>query len=154
MGVRNLLLFHLINKNRHGVQFTFSFFFFLINLYFGCVRSLLLRAGFLQLWRAGATLRCGAWASHCGGFFCCGAWALGVWASAVVARGLGSCGSWALECRLSSCGTRAQLLHSMWDLPRTGLEPVSPALTGGFLTTVPPGKSPVHFFSCLVHCLG
>ena len=29
----------------------------------------------------------------------------------------------------------------MWDLPGPGLEPVSPALAGGFLTTVPPGKS-------------
>ena len=29
----------------------------------------------------------------------------------------------------------------MWDLPRPGLQPVSPALAGGFLTTVPPGKS-------------
>ena len=28
----------------------------------------------------------------------------------------------------------------MWDLPRPGLEPVSPALAGRFLTTVPPGK--------------
>ena len=28
----------------------------------------------------------------------------------------------------------------MWDLPRPGLEPVSPALAGGFLTTVLPGK--------------
>ena len=28
----------------------------------------------------------------------------------------------------------------MWDLPRSGLEPVSPALAGRFLTTVPPGK--------------
>ena len=34
----------------------------------------------------------------------------------------------------------------MWDLPRPGLEPVSPALAGGFLTTVPPGKSQKHFF--------
>ena len=47
--------------------------------------------------------------------------------------------------RLSSCGSRAQLLHGMWDLPRPGLEPVSPALTGGFLTTAPPGKPPVLF---------
>ena len=30
----------------------------------------------------------------------------------------------------------------MWDLPRPGLEPVSPALAGGFLNTAPPGKSP------------
>ena len=29
----------------------------------------------------------------------------------------------------------------MWDLPRPGIEPVSPALAGGFLTTVPQGKS-------------
>ena len=28
----------------------------------------------------------------------------------------------------------------MWGLPGPGLEPVSPALAGGFLTTVPPGK--------------
>ncbi|KAJ8782467.1 hypothetical protein J1605_010175 [Eschrichtius robustus] len=29
----------------------------------------------------------------------------------------------------------------MWDLLGPGLEPVSPALAGGFLTTGPPGKS-------------
>ena len=29
----------------------------------------------------------------------------------------------------------------MWELPRPGIEPVSPALAGGFLTTAPPGKS-------------
>ena len=33
----------------------------------------------------------------------------------------------------------------MWDLPRPGLEPVSPALAGGFLTTAPPGKPPALF---------
>ena len=32
--------------------------------------------------------------------------------------------------RLSNCGSRAQLLRDMWDLPRPGLEPVSPALAG------------------------
>ena len=42
--------------------------------------------------------------------------------------------------RLSCCGSRAQLLRGMWDLPRPGLEPVSPALAGGFSTTAPPGK--------------
>ena len=50
---------------------------------------------------------CGAQASHCGGFSCCGAWALGAWASVVVACGLSSCGSQALERRLSSCGAWA-----------------------------------------------
>ena len=33
----------------------------------------------------------------------------------------------------------------MWDLPGPGIEPVSLALAGGFLTTVPPGKSHVLF---------
>ena len=42
--------------------------------------------------------------------------------------------------RLSSCGARAQLLHGMWDLPRPGLEPMSPALAGRLSTTAPPGK--------------
>ena len=35
----------------------------------------------------------------------------------------------------------------MWDLPGPGLEPVSPALAGGFLTTVPPGKSREYFYT-------
>ena len=42
--------------------------------------------------------------------------------------------------RLSSCGSRAQLLRGTWDLPRPGLEPVSSALAGRFSTTAPPGK--------------
>ena len=42
--------------------------------------------------------------------------------------------------RLSSCGSQAQLLRGMWDLPRPGLEPMSPALAGRFSTTEPPGK--------------
>ena len=71
----------------------------------------------------------------------CGARALGTWASVVVARGLSSCGSRALEHRLSSCGAWASLLRGLWDLSGPGLEPMSPALAGGFLTTAPPGKS-------------
>ena len=79
--------------------------------------------------------------------------------SVVVAHGLSSYGSRALECRLSSCGTQALLLHGMWDLPGPGLEPMSPALAGGFLTTVPPGKSflsswdAIYFFF-LPNCSG
>ena len=37
----------------------------------------------------------------------------------------------------------------MWDLPGPGLEPVSPALAGGFLTTAPPGK-PENIFLKIV----
>ena len=42
--------------------------------------------------------------------------------------------------RLSNCGSRSQLLRRTWDLPRPGLEPVSPALAGRLSTTAPPGK--------------
>ena len=52
--------------------------------------------------------------------------------------------------RLSSCGSRAQSLHGMWDLPRPGLEPVSPALAGRFSTTAPPGKP--HMGSLVAAC--
>ena len=67
-------------------------------------------------------------------------WLLLLWSTGSRRTGFSRCGSWALERRLSSCGARALLLRGMWDLPRPGLEPVSPALAGGFLTTVPQGK--------------
>ena len=52
--------------------------------------------------------------------------------------------------RLSSCGSRASLLRGMWDLPRPGLEPVSPALAGRFSTAVPHNVSLIvyHKASC------
>ena len=43
--------------------------------------------------------------------------------------------------RLSSC---------VWDLPRPGLKPVSPALAGRFSTTVPPGKPKTLFLKSRV----
>ena len=49
--------------------------------------------------------------------------------------------------RLSNCGSRAQPLRGMWDLPRPGHEPVCPALAGRFPTTAPPGKSTSAFWS-------
>ena len=52
--------------------------------------------------------------------------------------------------RLSSCGSRAQLLRGMWDLPRPGLEPVSPALAGRLSTTAPPGKPQPCFLKRLL----
>ena len=47
--------------------------------------------------------------------------------------------------RLSNCGSRVQLPRGMWDPPRPGLEPTSPALAGRFSTTAPPGKPFFHF---------
>ena len=61
--------------------------------------------------------------------------------SLIAERGLQS--AWALvveACRLSSCGTYAPLLPSMWDLPGSRIETLSPPLASGFFTTEPPGK--------------
>ena len=52
--------------------------------------------------------------------------------------------------RLSSCGSRGQLLRGMWDHPRPGLEPVSPALADRFSTTAPPGKPYIFFNSSII----
>ena len=49
--------------------------------------------------------------------------------------------------RLSSCGSRAQPLRGMWDPPRPGLEPASPASAGRLPTTAPPGKPCIHVFT-------
>ena len=46
----------------------------------------------------------------------------------------------------------ARLLRGMWDLPRPGLEPVSPALAGRLSTTAPPGKPPLGFLRCILPC--
>ena len=103
---------------------------------FGCIVFSLLRAdfsvvvasgGYSSLWCTGFSLQWLLIAEH--GLYVHRLQQLWHVGSVVVAHGL------------SSCGTRASLLHGMWDLPGPGLEPVSPALAGGFSTTVPPGKS-------------
>ena len=56
--------------------------------------------------------------------------------------GVSHCGARALGCvGFSSCSAWAQLPHGTWDLPRPGIELMSPELAGGFLTTGPLGKS-------------
>ena len=60
---------------------------------------------------AQALSSCRTWVSHCGGFSCCEARALGC-------RGFRSCGVWALL----PCG--------IWNLPRPGIKPMFPALVG------------------------
>ena len=79
-----------------GPEATF-FVFKILFIIFGCVGSSFLCEGFLQLQRAGAALHYGAQASHCGGFSCCRAQALGTRALVVAACGLSSCGTQALE---------------------------------------------------------
>ena len=68
----------------------------------------------------------------------------GTQAALVLAHGLSSCGYRALECRLSSCGTRAWLVQGMWGLPGSGIEALSPALTGRFFTTEEQGNCVSH----------
>ena len=41
----------------------------------------------------------------------------------------------------------------MWDLPRPGLEPVSPALAGRLSTTAPPGKPLLFLFEFTFFCI-
>ena len=67
-------------------------------------------------------------------------------ASVVAAHRHSHCGSQALEHRLDSCGTWAELLLGMWDLPRPGIKPMSPAVAGGFFTPEPPGKPCLNFY--------
>ena len=61
-------------------------------------------------------------------------WPMG---SVVAAPGLQSTGS-------IVCGAWVSLLCGMWDLPGSGIEPMTPALPAGFFTSEPPGKP--HLF--------
>ena len=108
---------------------------FFLNIYlFGCIGSYLRQAGSL-LRRVGFSLvvECGlflfssrgARAPECMGSGVYGTWALSLrsTSSVVMARGLSY---------PAACGI---------PVPRPEIEPVSPALEGGFITTGPPGKS-------------
>ena len=67
---------------------------------------------------------CSAWASYRGGLFHCRGRVLG--------------------CRdLGSCGLTGLVAQQMWNLPGLGIELMSPALAGRFLSTVPSGKSKI-----------
>ena len=61
--------------------------------------------------------------------------------------GARSTGSWCPG--FSSCGAQAKLPCGMWDLPGPGVEPMSPVLAGGFLTTGPLGKLMSRFIKVL-----
>ena len=114
----------LINASLAGNNF---FFFFWLRCVFIAVHGLSLVAasgGYSSLWCTGFSMR---WllllrstgSRHTGsrhaGFSGCGAWA-----SVVVVHGLSSCGSGALECRLSSCGAQVQLLRGIRIFPDQG----------------------------------
>ena len=81
----------------------------------------------------------GMWASHCDGFFCWGD--TGSMRLGLLACELSICGSQAREHSLNNNCAWVYLLFGMWDLPRSGIEPLSPALAARFSSTEPPGKS-------------
>jgi len=74
------------------LRFTYLFAYFLAVVGLSCCTGISLVAA--------GRYSCSVWASHCGGFSCCGAQVLGL------AR-FSSRGSQAPERRLSSCGTQA-----------------------------------------------
>ena len=115
---------------------------------FGCVGSSFLCEGFLQLWRAGATLHRGARASHCHGLSRCGAQAPDVQAQQLWLTGLvapwhvGSSQTRARTCVLSIgrqilnyCATREALEHTFKVMLSEGpgscsIDPPVPILHG------------------------
>ena len=119
------------------------FFFFHFYLWL-CQVFIAVPGAFLSLGREVAALHCGAWSSHCGGFSCCGAQAVG-------RSALRSCSTQPRQLWLLGSRAQGQLLRYTGlaalrrvDLPRPGIKPMSPALGSRFLTTGPPGKS-VYF---------
>ena len=133
-----------------------SFFFFykfvyLKKFFFGCIRYLFfsfwLRLVFVATLGLSLVAASGGYSSlQCMGFSL-------RWLLLLQSTGCRHAGSVVVACRLSSCGAWASLLRGMWDPPGPGLEPVSPALAGGFLTTVPPGK-PLNIFLVKISALG
>ena len=113
----------------------YMFFFFLAALGFYCCES------FSLVCRGQGLLSgYGVWASDCRGFSCC-------WAQALELIGVISCSSRASGHRLNYCGPWAWFPQGLWNLPRPGIEPVSPAGgTGRFFTTGPLGKSYTYIF--------
>ena len=79
----------------------------------------------------GATFHCNAWASHCSGFSCCGAWALGAQTSVVVSHGLSCCEAYGIFLAkyrtCVSCTSRQILIHQITrEVPRFYSFAVSP----------------------------
>ena len=109
-------------------------------IYLGCAESSLPRGLFPS---------CGEQVSHCNGISRCRAQILEHASFLVVAPGgLSSYDSRALEHRLSSCGARAWLLCSTWDLPGPGIKPVSPTSAGGFFHAESPEKPSPRSLVC------
>ena len=123
------------SRIRHFLFFLKKYFYLFI---FGCAGSSLLWGLFSSCAERGLLFSYGGWATHCVASSICRA--------QTRCAGFSSCGSQALEHRLSNGGTRAYLLCGMWDPPEPGIEPLSPSLAETFFTTEPPGKPQDIFF--------
>ena len=129
-----------IPKVFQGGDFFFSFLF--IYFWLCCV--------FTEVWassscREQGLLCCSTQASHCSGFSCCKAQALGGGSfSQVQHLGFSSCGTWAQQLQFRDpCVQPQQLWHTGLAAPShgdpgPGIQPASPALAGRFFTTQPP----------------
>ena len=121
----NMYVYSSTQTRQYLMKISMKFFFFFLTF------------GFIYLFMAVLGLRFCARALSC-----CGKWG----PLLIAVRGLLTIAASLVEehrlqtRRLSNCGSRAQLLRGMWDPPRPGLEPVSPALAGRLSTTAPPGK--------------
>ena len=136
-----MLVFLLLTFFFNGLHFlSFLYLKKIILFIFDCSGSSLLCRLSSSCSKQWLLSRCGARASRCCGLQGSGSRA---WDSAVTARGLSSCSSCTLEHRLKCCGTRAQLLLCMWDLPGSEIEFMSPTLEGRFFTTEPPEKASI-----------
>ena len=139
------------NRALWKLEKCFAFFFFFKLTIFNILLFYCILLYFLTLFLAALGLCCCMWAfSSCSkvgdysSLRCTGFslhWLLLLQSTGSRCIGFSSCGTQALERRLSSCGTWVNLLRGMWDLPWPGIEPVSSASAGGFLITVPAGKS-------------
>ena len=104
--VGNFFPENLENATRRSLFINFSFLKKYFIYLFLAVLGLHCCVGFsLSCEEQGLLSSCSAQVSRCSGFSCCRAQA-----SVVAARGLRSCGSWALEQELNSCGARASFL--------------------------------------------
>ena len=133
------------NSHTECVLFVWHFFLFDIRIFrfvsiIVCISHLFLFSSEQYFfWGVVGGLCCRTWVVGGVGAVHCRARALSTWASVVSAHGL------------SSCGARTQLLCSMWDLPRAGIKPRSPALPGRFLSSVPQGRSlnSIPLYECI-----
>ena len=117
VGLRVSTTVYKIDKQQGYIVFstgnyTIIFIFLIILCIFGCAGSSLLCGLFSSCGKRGLLSGCGTRASYCVASLVAQYKLQGTWVSVVVACGL--------EQRIHSCGTRAQLLCGMWDLPRQG----------------------------------